>query len=237
MLTAEESDKTSDNEWDLDDKSSVEDHRDLSQVPQVTREPVTPTNETNSCPISASKLVVNALDSTEDLQPTERDMEQLLDMYGNPLYPHAMGGSNYSITIANTNADLEPTERDTEQALDMPLPFQKSGGSYYSIANIFWPPGLPDNAHPQGNHKGGELGGKFVGGEAKFMSATRFKGEYDELGEMVPDVPPIPSKSVPDNPGILRGVQPGATMTADVDLEGERMGKLVKMTNFVDLTQ
>ena len=231
---AEESDKASDDEWDSDDKSSAEDHRDLSQVSQVACKPVTPTNEMNSCPIGTSKLVVNVLDSAEDLQSMERDMEQPLDMYGNPLYSHATGGSNYSITIANANADLEPTKRDTEQALDMPLPFQKSGGSYYSIANIFWPPGLPDNAHPQGNHKGGELGGKFVGEEAKFMSAARFEGEYDELGETAPNVPWIPFISVPDNPRIL-WVQLGATTTANVDLEGEGIGNLAEMANSVDL--
>jgi len=59
------------------------------QEPNFAREPVTPTSP---CPIQAGKLVVEALDSTEDLQPTERDMEQMLDMCRNPLYPQAMNG-------------------------------------------------------------------------------------------------------------------------------------------------
>jgi len=41
----------------------------------------------------------------EDLEPTERDTEQTLDVCENP---QATGRSNYSITIAN--AGLEPME-------------------------------------------------------------------------------------------------------------------------------
>jgi hypothetical protein len=44
----------------------------------------------------------------ETLEPTERDTEQMLDVYENPLYPQAMAMGNYSIAIANT--DLKPME-------------------------------------------------------------------------------------------------------------------------------
>ncbi len=66
-------------------------------------------------------------------------------------------------------------------------------------------------------------------------SAARFEGEYDELGETAPDVPSIPSVSVPDNPGILREAQPGTTTTIDVDLEGGEPRIWAKRRIFVDL--
>src|SRR6266542_2020361 len=68
-----------------------------------------------------------------------------------------------------------------------------------------------------------------------YSSAAHFEGEYDELGETAPDVPSIPSVSVPDNPGILREAQPGTTTTIDVDLEGGEPRIWAKRRIFVDL--
>lgn len=121
--------------WNSDDETSAEDHQDLSQG-HFAAEPITPRSP---CPILAGKLVVEAPDSAEDLQPVERDTEQMLDVRGNPLYPQATGGSDYSIAIADT---------------------EKSVGSIYSIAAVFWPPGLPEKAHPLGDHKGLERGAR-----------------------------------------------------------------------------
>ena len=66
-------------------------------------------------------------------------------------------------------------------------------------------------------------------------SAACFERKYDELGKTVPNVPSIPSVSVPDNPGILQEAQPGTTTTINVDLEGEGTADLGKKANFVDL--
>ena len=196
----EECGEANEDGWDSDDELSAEDYPDLSRRPHVANEPVTPTS---SCPIGAGELVVDVPDSAEHLEPTERDTEQMLDVYGNPLYPQVTGGSDYSIAIVK---------------------IQKSGGSNYSIANVFQPLGQPDDTHPLGDHKGGGLRGNFVGGETNNSSATHFEGEYDELGETAPDVPSIPSIYVPDNPENPPGVQSSTTKPTKLDFEGEGMG-------------
>lgn len=93
--------------------------------------------------------------------------------------------------------------------------------------NRLQPPELPDDAHPLGNHKRGDTGalaqleGILVDQKnVEDISAARFEGEYDGLGETAPEVPSIPSVSVPDNPAVPPGVQSGTTTLCDSNFPG-----------------
>jgi len=183
---AEDSDVVSDDGWDSDDESSAEDHRDMSRSAHIADEPVTPANETIFCPNWASQLEVNALDSTGDLEPTKRDTEQVLDMCNSPLDAQTMGWHNH--TIAN---DFWPAET-------RPLGNHKGGGSNPAVP-------MREGYCVEGEEplKGSNEPNVVVvsQSEANKSSAVHFEGENkEELGETSPDVPFIPSSSIPTNP-------------------------------------
>jgi len=126
------------------------------------------------------------LDSAGDLEPTKRDTEQVLDVCNSPLDAQMMGWCNH--TIAN---DFRPAET-------CPLGNHKRGGSNPAVL-------MHEGYRGEGEElsKGSNEPNMVVvsRSEANKLSAVRFEGENkEELGETSPDVPFIPSVSIPTNP-------------------------------------
>ena len=199
----------------------------MSRSARIADEPVTPANETIFCPNWASQLEVNMLESAGDLERMKRDTEQVLDVCNSPLDAQTMGWRNH--TIAN---DFRPAETH-------PLGNHKGGGSN---------PAMPmcEGYHVEGEEllKGSNEPNVVVvsQSEANKSSAVRFKGENkEELGETLPDIPFIPSVSIPTSPdcsqfpnaeGLLdppeRPSKPVADGTAMCRMEARKSCRIVK---------